>query len=106
MAIPSKEHEEYLDDEQLQERVRDYWYHLRLLDAGEAGVLDEDEADDEYGEMSPRVVAALIEAIMEGSSGWDTDRRGDEIHYRVATGGIGLTIQVSFPEWAVLDQVG
>ena len=105
MASPSKEQAEYMGDQQLQERVRDYWHQWRLLDAGEAGVLVEDEADDIYGEMNPRVVAALIEAIMERSGG-DLDPKGNEVRHSFTAAGIGVTIQVSFPEWAVPDQAG
>ena len=105
MASPSEEQAEYVGDQQLQECVRDYWHQWRVLDAGEAGVLDEDKADDMYGEMNPRVVAALIEAIME-RSGWDADRTGDEVRHSFTAAGIGVTVQVSFPEWAVPDQAG
>ena len=98
MANLHEQRAEYMDDQELQERVRDYWHHQEgLLDAGEAGVLDEDEADDIYGERNPRVVAALIEAIME-RSGWATDCRGDEVRHSFTAAGIGVSIQVSFPE--------
>lgn len=105
MANLREERAEYMDDQELQERVRDYWHQWRLLDAEETGVLDEDEAGDIRWKMSPRVVAALIEAVMErADDSRDIDRRGDEVRYSFAAAGIGVSVQVSFPEWAVPDQ--
>ena len=46
MANLREERAEYMGDQELQERVRDYWRQWRLIDAEETGVLDEDEAGD------------------------------------------------------------
>ncbi len=101
-AAAARNREEYLADEELQELIREYWRHWRLLDAGEEGLLDPDRAGDTYAELSRQIIVALVSAMIDRSGGWETSG-WEDITYHYDAAGIDLAVQITFPEWALPD---
>ena len=89
-------------DEELQELIREYWRHWKLLDAGEEGLLDPDRAGDMYAELSKQIIAGLVSVMIDRSGGWETSG-WEDITYRYDAAGIELAVQITFPEWALPD---
>lgn len=102
VAAAARNREEYLADEELQELIREYWRHWRLLDAGEEGLLDPDRAGDTYAELSRQIIVALVSAMIDRSGGWEASG-WEDITYHYDAAGIDLAIQITFPEWALPD---
>lgn len=102
-SLAKTQREAYLADDKLRELVRDFWQHRRLLDVGDEGLLDPDEAGEIYAEMSERIVVDLLRAMIERSGGWDSESGENYATYNYDALGMAVDVQITFPEWALPD---
>lgn len=93
-------------DEMLLELVREYWQYQRLLYLGEEGLADEETVTEIWYEAIPRLTLDLVEATLGGGGSWEIDDHTDlPIYTFWKASGIDVSIQISFPKWALEDGV-